>query len=187
MKYTTLILLLLSVVSFGQTHRISKVLETNLFRLDNDQKVRLYGLYIPALNDTNKIMSETAAQLYKWEKQTLQHNDFEFEFLKVNEDSTLTVKAYVRYPKTRYNLAGHFLVKGFAAISSMADSTFYSEIAPEQERAQYFNYGIWKNDLIIKDFLVVPSSGIFEDNNYNRYIVPFSLFIVTLIHLVLIN
>ncbi len=83
MKSKILILFFFSFTfTIGQRYRITKILETNLFELDNNVKVKLYGLFVPALNDTNIILSNLADEILKWETRLLLDRKFDFEFLK---------------------------------------------------------------------------------------------------------
>jgi len=148
MKSKILILFFFSFTfTIGQRYRITKILETNLFELDNNVKVKLYGLFVPALNDTNIILSNLADEILKWETRLLLDRKFDFEFLKKNDDGTISAIAYISYAFSKSDLASRFLSNGYAILLPDVNKDYYSKLIEEQERAQKNKVGIWKENL----------------------------------------
>lgn len=145
-KVITLVLLFLSITN-GQSFRITKILETNLFELDNGAKVRLYGLYIPDTNDTNEVISYFAKNLLQWEQSFLLNQKFDFIFLNINDDGTNNVKAYKSYFFSKSDIATQFLSQGYAILLNNIDQNYYDELINEQQYAQKNKIGIWGADL----------------------------------------
>lgn len=90
-----LLVLFLSCGLYSQKLKVTKILETNLFELENGEKVRLYGLSIPSPNDTVKSSADLSPQVLEWEKKTLVNWRLIFENVSINSDGTKSVIAYM--------------------------------------------------------------------------------------------
>lgn len=186
MKYRIVFLVLLSFsCCIGQQYRITKILDTNLFELENNLKVRLYGLYIPSLNDSDNtltmlsriVLSNFAKDIILWENGFLLNRKLDFEFLNQNDDETTNVIAYISYAFSKANLASKFLSIGFATLLPNINQDFYSELIELQERAQKDNVGIWKvRRSLLEDYNspipITPELAADLNNYYEQPYIP---------------
>jgi endonuclease YncB( thermonuclease family) len=155
-----LITLFIATKNFGQVLTIDKILETNLFQLSNEKLVKLYGLTIPNMADTNAQFLEIAKELLNWENSLLAGRSFYFNFEGKYNDSINLVSAYKERAVENENIAGWLLNLGFAYITPGIKLYDYQKLADIQLGAQNRNSGIWKF-LSSKDFLA-------SDDNLER-------------------
>lgn len=172
------ILLYISIFStssliIGQSYNISQIIETNLFELDNGQKVKLYGLYIPEREDTNATMSKLAEEIFQWENNNLLVGNISVEILGRSEDGIDLVAIYKHYPLfVKRNLAIDFLSNGYAALIQDMNKNYQNGLSKYQEEAQKSKLGIWKESLAIqgKNELTIFNSEnqitVFKSNPY---------------------
>lgn len=149
-------LLFISVLFYSssicaQNVRITKIIETNLFELDNNQIVKLYGLYIPTRQDANATLSKLAEEIYQWEINNLLDGNISVEILGRLEDETDLVAIYKHYPLfIKRNIANDFLSNGYAALIQNMNKNYQNNLSKYQEEAQKYKLGIWKESLAIQ-------------------------------------
>lgn len=135
----------------GQSYNISKIIETNLFELDNGQKVKLYGLYIPTRQDTNVTLSILAEKIFQWENNNLLVGNISVEILGRSEDGIDLVAIYKHYPLfVKKNIANDFLSNGYAALIQNMNKNYQNDLIEYQEEAQKSKLGIWEKSLAIQ-------------------------------------
>jgi endonuclease YncB( thermonuclease family) len=135
---------------YSQSYRITKVLETNLFELDNNKKVKLYGLYIPSRHDTNIVLSKLARTIFQWENVNLLDENISVEILGKSDEGIDLVAMYENYPLfIKENIADEFLSNGWASIMHGINNDYLQKIIKYQEDAQNNKNGIWKEDISV--------------------------------------
>lgn len=152
MKKLILLFLFCSYFINAQDYKIIKIINTNLFELENNQQVTLYGLNIPSLDDTNRSMAELASKIYEWEKKVLLDRKFIFEFKDQDKDNVAKVIIYRTSLFLKENVAKLFLSKGFATLSLNREEPEYNDLIIDARRALSAKVGIWK--VVSKEYIV---------------------------------
>lgn len=138
-----LLVFFLFSVSFSQNYQITKIIETNLFELDNGEKIRLYGLDVPSTNDTNLALSQLATKILDWEQTNIPKWRLIFDSVSTNSDGTKNVIAHFSSMFEGENLAKLLLSIGYAKLSANVKQEFYSEVIAEQAIARKKKIGVW--------------------------------------------
>lgn len=148
-----LFLLIIFISPFSirsQSFRITKILETNLFELNNNQKVKFYGLFIPSRQDTNQSLAQIASDIYQWEIVYMLNRSFKIDFISKDENGVFDGVIYRSYVFSDENLANRLLSLGYAALLTNTKNSYYSQLIGSQERAQKDRLGIWQDIKTIK-------------------------------------
>jgi endonuclease YncB( thermonuclease family) len=140
----------------AQNVRISKIIDTNLFELDNGQKVTLYGLFVPERQDTNVGLSRIADIVFKWENEYLLDGNFSFDTLLRSSNGIVAVVMYKKNPLYKTDVAKRFLENGYAALLSHASKAYSEELSEYQDVARKDSLGIWKDGLVKSKHLEAP-------------------------------
>lgn len=141
---TLLIMIILSATVFSQSHRITKVIETNLFELDSGQKVKFYGIFIPAQKDSNLAMAKIAGNILQWENEYLLNKTFEFYFIKNVNKGISESNIYKIDTSERINMANQLLERGYAIIKPDIDRSYGSQLLGSQKKAEQLGVGMWE-------------------------------------------
>lgn len=139
------VILLSSSLILAQTHKITKIIDTNLFELDNNQKVKFYGLFIPSLKDSNNSISKLGKQIWQWENDRLLNKNFRFDFISKDTNGVSEVVIYKSYAFSEKNLALQMLFEGYASLLNDIDKKYYNQLIGSQKHAQKYRLGIWGN------------------------------------------
>ena len=78
----------------SQSFVITKILAVDLFELENGQKIKFYGLFIPSQSDSDTMLAKVSDELYEWEKSHMLNKTFKFEFIgkPINEIYSVNIK-----------------------------------------------------------------------------------------------
>ena len=150
MRTTFLILffmILLNNLTISQSFKIVEIYNTILFKLDNNEKVKLYGMYIPTKTDTNNALANLANQIFEWEQDYLLDQTFRVEYIKREIQGISEVSLFKTDTLSEENLSITFIRNGYAALLSSADETYYNQLLPYQEEAQKEGVGIWSSNI----------------------------------------
>jgi hypothetical protein len=142
--FISITVFLLNNMICSQSFKIVKIFDTNLFKLDNGETVKLYGLYIPSKSDTNEALANLANQIFEWEEGYLLDKTFRLEYIKREIKGISEVNLFKSYALSEENLGNTFIRNGYASLISGIDKTYYTQLQPYQERAQKEGVGIWK-------------------------------------------
>lgn len=113
---------------YSQSFHITKIIETNLFELDNNQLIKFYGLYIPSRKDTNQSIAKIANEIYEWEKDFMLDRSFKIDFLNKDKNDIWEVIIYRSYALSDENLANRLLSIGYASLLTNTNSEYYSQL-----------------------------------------------------------
>ncbi len=162
MKYILFSVLFISTIVFSQNQRIVYIHDTNLFELENGEKISLYGLDILSnKNITSDIEVEKLLdKIIKWEENYLLDREFEVEFLN-KENRYWIVNLYKTHLFDKKNIAAKFLEGGFAKIRQDADKQFTRDMVDFQNYAMNKGIGVWKIEQLEFD----NSYYVFQNNN----------------------
>lgn len=164
--------LMFSNFIFSQTYKIVKIFDTNLFKLDNNETVKLYGLYIPSSNDTNEALANLATKILEWEKGVLLDKTFRVEYKKREIKGINEVQLYKSHALSEENINATFLSNGYAALVGDIDETNYQSLNTYQTRAQKQTIGIWKLG-VLSPQMTSPNILKSIDQNVKIYEQPF--------------
>ena len=139
-KYVSLFLICFTPYLFSQEYEITKILNTNIFELNNKRQVSLYGLKIPSVYDTNSLYVEIANEILDWEKSKLLNKEFLFEF--VDSNSIWITKVYKTYALGKGNISRWFLSNGYGFMKK--DNLDYDKLSFYEKKAKEENKGIWQ-------------------------------------------
>jgi endonuclease YncB( thermonuclease family) len=141
-------LLLISNLIGQQSFEVTQIYNTNLFKLDNGEKIKLYGLYIPSESDTSQSIVKLSKTIFNWEQEYLLGKTFEVEFVKRQINGINEVNLYVPDASSKENLAKSFLSKGYAVLSITDENEIDNQLLNYQENAQKNGAGIWSLEVI---------------------------------------
>lgn len=132
---------------YAQSYRIIKIIETNLFELENGQKVKFYGLYIPSQQDTSKALTKLADNIKQWETDYMLDRSFKFEFISKDGNDIFTTVIFRSHAFSDENLANRLLSIGYASLLVDTEKKYYAQLIGYQEQAQKAGLGLWKESL----------------------------------------
>ena len=145
MKVQLKILLFISIIfiskCLAQEVFIKKIIDTNLFELNNGQKVTIYGIHVPSLNDTNESYKNLAKEIYEWEQETIANKIFNVKYID-GEGDIKPIKLFKKLADTEINIASWFLSKGYAFLKN--DNNDFSYLAQYEREAHKNKLGIWQ-------------------------------------------
>ncbi|MBZ0198826.1 MAG: thermonuclease family protein [Ignavibacteriaceae bacterium] len=146
-----------SSIAYSQSYHITKIIETNLFELDNHKKVKLYGLFIPSRQDSHSTLSKLADIIYQWETENLLDANVAIETLGSTEDGTNLVAIYKNYPFfIRKNIANELLSNGWASLIIDINNDYLQSLITYQEEAQKNKDGIWEAGFSVSQNVDTP-------------------------------
>jgi len=139
-----MIVMILSTAVFSQNYRITKVIETNLFELDNGQKVKFYGIFIPAQKDSNLEMAKISSEILKWENEYLLNKFFDFNIINNVNNGISESNIFKTDSSVRKNMANQLLERGYAIIKPDIDKNYGSQLFGSQKKAEQLGVGMWE-------------------------------------------
>jgi len=147
-----------SSLIFAQSFRIKKIIDTNLFELDNNQKVKFYGLYLPSLQNTNQALVNIAKDIYQWEKDVMLDRKFKFDFIieKKGGNSLSEVIIYKSYIFSDENIANRLLSMGYAVLINNIEKKYFDRLIEYQKLARKNSMGIWKESNTVLSSIDAP-------------------------------
>jgi endonuclease YncB( thermonuclease family) len=128
-----------------KTQQVTRIIGTNLFELNDGNKVTIYGLFIPSLTDSNTIYSNVAKEVLEWENNTILNKKYDIE---VKHERNDKIKEVVFFRQGNYfnkNLAEDFLLFGYGSLIDTIDKKYYSDLLGKQNIAESKNLGIWSS------------------------------------------
>jgi hypothetical protein len=63
MKKLLLFIILISTLTFAQEFKITKIIDNNIFQLENGQLVKLAEVYVPSIKDSNEAVNSSNENL----------------------------------------------------------------------------------------------------------------------------
>jgi len=136
-------ILFLNVTEFSQTVKISKVIDSNLFEMTDNSRIKLAGIDMPRLDNPDYHLRSIAEYAVAYSKKKLLRKPF---ILKILDDSAGVKLVYLTYKfpleEKNYNLL--FLEQGFGKFIYNIDSCDTDEFLQAEQFAIDENKGIWK-------------------------------------------
>lgn len=169
--------IILTSISLAQEIYIKKIIDTNLFELNNGQKVTIYGLYIPSLTNMNELNKNLAKEIFEWEIETIANKIFNIKFVD-KEGDIKKIKLYKQLADSEIDIAAWFLSKGYASL--LSNNEDYNYLLSYELEAHKNKIGIWKTASSEKniDNNVIKEKLYQYSKQYERpylYLIPLSI------------
>ncbi len=150
MKRTILIaIIILSILpSYSQELKIIRIIDSNLFELDNSERIRLAGIDIPRLNSQNEILRGIAEEAKKYIEKEVLRTRYVIRKAFPEHDSlgnTLVfIDMLVGISSKSVEVNKRFLEKGFGKLLNNFSIQNIDEYKEAERDAKNNNRGIWK-------------------------------------------
>ncbi len=129
----------------AQSVKIVKILDSNLFELEDGRKVKLAGIDSPQLNNPIPLFAETANYAVAYYKSTLLRRSVILQTIsKVNNKNYELVYLWLEYPLEDLDFNQRILERGFGKFINNVDSTKTDVLIEAEKYAAANNEGIWK-------------------------------------------
>ncbi len=142
---TALIVLLIFAYSIkAQSVKIIKILDSNLFELEDGRKIKLAGIDAPQLNNPIPLFAETANQALAYHKETILRRRVVVQSIsKADSNKYEFVYLWLEFPLENLDLNQRFLERGFGKFINNVDSTKTASLLNAEKYAKDNNEGIW--------------------------------------------
>jgi endonuclease YncB( thermonuclease family) len=141
MKKLLLFIILISTLTFAQEFKITKIIDNNIFQLENGQLVKLAEVYVPSIKETNDAVSNLAIKINNWAYGLLVGNQFKLSF--ITNDSLPKIRIYRSLLLIDEDITKIYIQNGYAIFRGDTNSTKYIEYMDDQNTAQKNKKGIW--------------------------------------------
>jgi len=128
--------------SFGQTIRLVKIVDNNLFETTTGALVRMAAVDAPSLNHPILPIKNIAEEAARYSESVLLNRELSFIPVKM-EDNINVIILYKKYPFDSTNFNTVFISKGYAKILARDSVYNLKELKAEEEFARHFKKGIW--------------------------------------------
>lgn len=168
-----LLTIFLSAFAFAQDYPpIVKVIDNNIFRLENGQTVQLADVYVPSINDTNEAIKNLANEINNWATNLLLNRNVKIIF--TTNDFIPKARIYkIQMLGYEEDITQTFILKGYAILINK-NTDNYTKILESQKIAQENKRGIWslKPESLPELSTINESdfSAIQQDLNSNNYV-----------------
>ncbi|MCL6099265.1 MAG: thermonuclease family protein [Bacteroidetes bacterium] len=139
-----LTILMLSSSIFGQYVKVTKILDSNLFELEDGRKIKLAGIDAPQLNSPIPFFQKVAEQAVFYSVGNILERRVYMELISKQEKSSyqlVHIKINYLFEKSDFNKS--YLMKGFGKFFDNADTTFRNDLIDAQTHAIENKDGIW--------------------------------------------
>ncbi len=146
MQLALVIIFLIAVQSIsGQSFRVVKIHDSNLFELEDGRMVKLAGIDSPQLNNPIPLFAETAKEAVSYYKEIMLRRNVIVKSVSMKDSKDYEiVYLWFKYPLEDLDLNQRFLEKGFGKFVNNVDSS-KKVVFIEAEKYAADNYnGIWK-------------------------------------------
>lgn len=127
----------------AQIHRITKVIDSNLFMLEDSTLVKMAGIDMPRLDNPDYMLRITAEYAAVYAKKKLLNRPFYFKVIKAGEVKLVfIIKESGSSGEEILNL--WFLKQGFGKFLNNIDTAFHNSFISAGQFALDYNKGLWK-------------------------------------------
>jgi len=156
----TFLLIFFTVTLFSQNKKIIKVIDSNLYMLEDSTLIKLAGIDVPSRNQTDEYLEELATDIYFYAYDNFSNRPLEIIYAGEDEQypGTKLVILNKIFLLSKMNYNSYFLERGFGRFiknsNSINDSTYLA--AETTAKENYF--GVWK-------YTKLNSFGILDRSN----------------------
>lgn len=144
--------LLFTLCAYSQPFKITKVIDSNIFQLNNGKLLRLHGIEVPSSKHNDSLYQSVAVQSLKFAESKILNQVIAID--KKNELSPDGIEAvYLSYADNEINkdLAAEYLAYGFGKLAANVDQSKKTYYLAMQSQAKLMHRGIWKKLVLNKD------------------------------------
>ena len=128
----------------AQTVKIVKVLDSNLFQLDDGRIIKLAGIDVPNLSNPTQFFQAAAKDAVDYAKVNLLDRLVEiYSISRIPEKNFETVTMYKNYLFNRVNINAKYLSLGFGKYLNNIDEDLNKELLDSEMEAIKNGIGIW--------------------------------------------
>lgn len=140
-----LLLMLVSQVITPQSSKIIKILNTNLFQLEDGRKVRLAGIEMPPIEMPGSNMQKHINRILRYEDNTVFKRKLNFIFDGYDPGDSAVHLVYMLQPYDLEDIDINelFLLYGFGRFINNIDSIHYEKYIKAEKKAQDRSTGLW--------------------------------------------
>jgi endonuclease YncB( thermonuclease family) len=135
------LIVLISTLTFAQKHWVTKIIDNNIFELDNGQFVQLAEVYVPSIKESNDSVIILANQINKWAYSLLINQYCKIDF--ITTDSLSKVRIYRSRLFGDEDIVQKYILNGYAIFIGDKNSPKYLEYMEDQNTARNNSNGIW--------------------------------------------
>jgi endonuclease YncB( thermonuclease family) len=129
----------------AQYVKVVKILDSNLFELDDGRKIKLAGIDAPQLNNPIPLFAETADAAVAYYKESLLRRSVALQTIsKMDSKNYELVYLWLKYPLEDIDLNQRFLERGFGKFINNVDSNKKTVLIEAEKYAAINHNGIWK-------------------------------------------
>lgn len=140
-----IVMLIFTHSIMAQSLKIVKILDSNLFELEDGRKIKLAGIDAPQLNNPIPLFAETANQALAYHKETILRRRVVVQSISKDDSNEYEfVYLWLEYPLENLDLNQRFLERGFGKFFNNADSTKTASLLKAEKYAKENNEGIWE-------------------------------------------
>lgn len=186
MRLIVVFLFLFGVNSIsGQSLKVVKILDSNLFELEDGRIVKLAGVDSPQLNNPIPLFAETAKYAVSYNKEVLLKRKVRVETIsKVDSKNYELVYLWLKYPLEDLDLNQKFLEKGFGKFIYNVDPGKKAALIGAEKYAADKYSGIWKYyksgayDTLDEDLRCIntPQLILIDSTRFQKYSGPRSIY-----------
>ena len=141
MNKLLLFLIIISSFAFTQEFKITKVIDNNIFQLEDGRLVQLAEVYVPGIKEPNEAVRNLAMQINKWANSLLVDHNFWIRF--ITKDSLSKIRLIRSYMFGDEDITRTYILKGYAIFKGDTNSTEYMDYLDDQNTARNNKKGIW--------------------------------------------
>ena len=137
-------LFIITSSTFGQYIKVTKILDANLFELEDGRKIKLAGVDAPQLNSPRPFFQKIAEQaVFNSVGNILDRKVYMQLVTKEERSSYQLVHIKINYLFEKSDFNKSYLMKGFGKFFDNADTTFRNDLIDAQTHAINAKDGIW--------------------------------------------
>ncbi len=167
------LVLFLSVVwlwAKEETVKIAKIIDADLFQIQDGRLICLADVQTPSLNDEDTLGAHIAQQAVSYAKSMILGKDvlIRYDTLEVKVGRPIPVYLFKKYPLENLDIIKVYLQNGYGKYRPSPEHTFNKIYAAAERRAKKRKLGIWKRELVT-DTIRSFKSFRFMGGKYNMF------------------
>ena len=149
-KVLFIFLSLLTTLSAVEDVRIAKILDANLFLLEDGRKIKLAYVECPSLDSADSLNVFLARRIVDYAQKNILRVPLAMETVRdeTKEKDVLAVQLYRKFPLETLHINLFYLEKGFGKYIPVAQQKYDQEFTKAEKAAQKAQKGLWDNALL---------------------------------------
>jgi len=144
--FILLFLISISQKPFAQKSKVIKVIDSNLFQLEDSSFIKLAGVDVPNINNKNLRLQSVAVAAYNYAKSRFAGKKLKITFLENRSSDTSYSLVYItrKYPLLFLDFTKEYLQKGYGKFINNVKSTDSIKYKTAEQKAKEDKNGIWE-------------------------------------------